>query len=70
MLFLTCKVDILSVPVASVEDVFKVFVDLDTLELESGVMDNGFALEKFRFKLSTLSSKGRCADPFASADLA
>lgn len=62
--------DILSVPdpEASAEDAFKVFVDFDILE--SGAEANGFALERLRFKLPTLSSKGRCADPLASADLA
>lgn len=65
---LTCRVVILSVPdpEASLEGVFKVFVDFDTLVLESS---GGFALEKLRFKLPTLSSKG-CADPLISADLA
>lgn len=63
---LTCRVVILSVP-DPLEDAFKVFVDFDTLAFESG---DGFALEKLRFKLPTLSSKGSCADPLASADLA
>lgn len=68
--FLTCSVDILSVPspVASAGDAFKVLVDLETLE--SGIVGTGFALGKLRFKLPTLSSKGRCADPLASVDLA
>lgn len=69
IILLTCRVVILSVPIpeASLEDVFKVFVDFDILELESG---GGFALEKLRFKLPTLSSEGSCADPLISADLA
>lgn len=72
MPFLTCRVDILSVPdpVASMEDAFKIFVDFDTLEPASGVVNNGFVLGKLRFKLPTLSCKGRCADPLASADIA
>ena len=66
---LTCRVVILSVPdiEASLEDVFKVFVDFDTLAFESS---DGFALEKLRFKLPTLSSIESCADPLISADLA
>lgn len=62
--------DILSVPVpeASLEDVFNIFVDFDTFEFISE--DSDFGLEKLRFKLSTLSSEGRCADPLASVDLA
>jgi len=64
MILLTCRVVILSDPETSLEDMFKVFVDFDTLE------SDGFALEKLRFKLPTLSSKGSCADPFISADLA
>lgn len=56
----------MSVPETSLEDVFKVFIDFDVLALESG----GFAFEKLRFKLPTLSSKGSCADPLISADLA
>lgn len=67
VIFLTCRVVILSVPDPSLEDMFKVFVDFDTLALESG---DGFALEKLRFKLPTLSSKGSCADPLTSANLA
>jgi hypothetical protein len=66
-------VDILSVPdpKASLEDVFKVVVDFDIPTLESGTDDDtGFTLEKLRFKLPTLSSKERCADPLASVDLA
>jgi len=63
---LTCRVVILSVP-ESLEDMFKVFVDFDTLALESS---GGFALEKLRLKLPTLSSKESCADPLISADLA
>jgi len=65
---LTCRVVILSVPdPESLEDTFKVFVDFDTLALESS---GGFALEKLRLKLPTLSSKESCADPLISADLA
>lgn len=67
IILLTCRVVILSLPDPSLEDVFKVFVDFDTLAFES---DGGFALEKLRFKLPTLSSKRSCADPLASADLA
>jgi len=66
-------VDILSVPdaEASLDDVFKILVDFDTPMCESGADDGiGFALERLRFKLPTLSSKERCADPLASVDLA
>lgn len=61
--------DILSVPdpTVSAEDAFKVCVDLDIIEFEFGVV---LALEKLRVKLPTLSSKGRRAVPWASADLA
>lgn len=64
--------DILSVPdpAASVEDVFRAFVDFDTVGLVSSEGDDGFALEKLRFKLPTLSSKASWADPLATADLA
>lgn len=67
MKLLTCRVDILSVPdpEASMAGAFKVFVDFDTLE--SG---GAFGLTKLRFKLPTLSIKGRCVESLASADLA
>lgn len=64
--------DILSVPdpEASLDDAFKVFVDLNALESDETDDDTGLALERLRFKLPTLSSRGRCADPLASVDLA
>lgn len=55
----------MSVPEASLVDVFKVFVDFDILE--SG---DAFGVARLRFKLPTLSSKGRCIEPLANVDLA